>query len=162
MAFRRRCARILLSVSVALAFATIPLRVAVKNSGAELSLQSALAKDGTGKGGGNGSGKDGGNGKGGNGKDGAGGKGGGSGKGGKGPAGKSPDKNNAPDSGTRVNSSSGDLVQFSGTNIDVLHRNGMRERVKAGRYLMKDGRGRIIIERRATGADFARLRDMMD
>ena len=115
----------------------------------------------TGKGGGNRSGKDGGNGKGGNGKDGAGGKGGGSGKGGKGPAGNLPTRITPP-SGTRVNSSSGDLVQFSGTNIDVLHRNGMRERVKAGRYLMKDGRGRIIIERRATGADFARLRDMMD
>ena len=34
--------------------------------------------------------------------------------------------------------------------------------IKAGRYIMKDGKGRTIIERRATGADVARLRGMMD
>ena len=79
----------------------------------ELFLQSAFAKDGNSKGGGDGGGNDGGNGK--------------------GSAGKSAGKNAALDGGRHVNPSNGDVVQVSGTNVDVLHRNGMRERVKAGR-----------------------------
>jgi hypothetical protein len=158
MAFHRRFALALLTVSMALVLVAIPLRVTLKGWGTELFLQSAFAKDGNGKGGGNGNGKDGGNGKGqGDGQD------GGNGKGSAGKsAGKSASKNAAPDSGRHVNPSSGDVVQVSEANIDVLHRNGMRERIKAGRYLMKDGKGRTIIERRATGADIARLRDMID
>jgi len=54
------------------------------------------------------------------------------------------------------------VVQVSGKNINVVYRNGMRERIKAGRYRMTDGKGRTIIERKATSADVARLRGMVD
>ena len=56
MAFHGRFARVLLTVSMALVLVTIPLRVTLKGWRAELSLQSAFAKDGNGKGGGNGNG----------------------------------------------------------------------------------------------------------
>jgi hypothetical protein len=147
---------------MALAFMAMPFPVTVKGWRAEFSVQSAFAKDGNGKGGGNGngSGKDKGNGQGGeNGKGGGNGK---SGANGKGSSGGAAGKNAASDGGNRVNPSTGDMVQVSGNNIDVLHRNGMREGIKAGRYIMKDGKGRTIVERRATGADQARLRGMVD
>ena len=142
MALHRRFACVLLTVAIALVLVTIPLRVTLKDWRMELFLQSAFAKDGNSKGGGDGGGNDGGNGN--------------------GSAGKSAGKNAALDGGRHVNPSNGDVVQVSGTNVDVLHRNGMRERVKAGRYLMEDGKGRTIVERRATSADIARLRDMID
>ena len=150
----KKLARRVLAVSLAFAFVAMPLCITVKGWHAELSWQSALAKDGKGKGGGDGNGSDKGNGQGeGNDKGGGTGK---SGANGKGSSGRAVGKKGASINGT------GDMVQLSGNNIDVLHRNGMRERVKAGRYLMKDGKGRTIIERRATGADITRLLDMID
>lgn len=145
----KKFACMLLTASMAATVVAMPLRVTLKGWGAELSVQSAFAKDGNGKGGGQGKGGSKGNGNaksGGNGK-------------GKDASGRSAAKNPATQ---HVNPITGDLVQVSGTNIEVLHRNGMRERVKAGRYLMKDASGRIIIERRATGADVSRLHHMMD
>jgi hypothetical protein len=140
-------ARAMLTASMAVIFVAMPFRVTLKGWSAELSLQSASAKDGNGKGGGNGGG--------GKGNGGSNGKGGGNGKN----ASARPDENNP--TGRHVNPSTGDQIQVRGTSIDVLHRNGMREGVRAGRYLMKDGKGRTIIERRATGADVARLRGMI-
>ena len=148
MPSRRKFALMLLTISMAHALAAMPFRVPVKGWWAELYSQGAFAKDGKGGGSGNGNGKGIGNGKG-----------GGNGKGSSGSAaGATP---GSPGS-NHVNPSTGDVVQASGNNIDVLHRNGMREGIKAGRYIMKDGKGRTIIERRATGADVSRLRDMMD
>ena len=60
----------------------------------------------------------------------------------------------------QVNPVTGDRVRFDGAGIEVVHRNGMRERVYRGSYKMTDSKGRTIIERRATGADLARLRRM--
>jgi hypothetical protein len=152
MPSNRKLASAILTVSMALALVAIPLRVTIKGWHVELSWRSAVAKDSNGKGGG--SGKDKGNGQGqGNGK---------SGGDGKGSSGKSAGKNAATDSGRHVSPSSGDIVQISGSSIDVLHRNGMREGIKAGRYSMKDEKGRTIIERRATNADVQRLRGMVD
>ena len=170
----RNLALAVLTVAMALAFVAMPFRVTVKGWRAELALHSAFAKDGNGKGvgNGNGNGKDKGGGQGegndkGGGKDkGANGKSDGNAKGGgasgKGSTGRAAGRNAASAAENQINPSTGDMVQVSGTDIDVLHRNGMRERVKAGRYLMKDGKGRTIIERPATGADIRRLRGMAD
>jgi hypothetical protein len=40
---------------------------------------------------------------------------------------------------------------------DVRHGNGIIETLRHGRYLMKDSRGRTIIDRQATAADYLRL-----
>ena len=147
----RKLWRAVLTAAMALAFVALPFRVTLKGGRAELSLPSAFAKDGNGKGGGNcqgkGNGQGNGNSKGGAGKSEA---------DGKGSSGKSAAIGDKP-----ANPSPGATVQVSGSNIDVLHRNGMREAVKGGRYTMKDGKGRTIIERRATAVDAARLRSMM-
>jgi hypothetical protein len=115
-----------------------------------LTPASAAAKDGKGKGegGGRGKGQDKGQDKGG----GSGNKGNGSGKGPK-------DKGGSTMEGSQqVNPMTGDRVRVDGANIEVVHRNGMRERIYRSDYKMTDSRGRTIIERRATGADLARLR----
>ncbi|TXR49236.1 hypothetical protein FVA77_10595 [Phyllobacterium endophyticum] len=44
--------------------------------------------------------------------------------------------------------------------VEVRHRNGMSERIKDGRYLMKDAKGRTIIERTATVSDQTRLNSL--
>ena len=72
-----------------------------------------------------------------------------------GSAGKAP-----PSGGQAVNSSTRDRVKVDGSNVEVLHGNGMKEAVTDGRYEMKDSRGRTIVNRPATGADRTRLRGM--
>ena len=62
--------------------------------------------------------------------------------------------------GQAVNPSTRDRVKVDGPNVEVLHRNGMKETVTDGRYEMKDSRGRTIVNRPATGADTTRLRGM--
>jgi hypothetical protein len=127
-----------------------PFRLGMEGGIPTLTPASAVAKDGKGKGDGGGKGK--GNDKG----DGSGNKGSGSGKG-------SKDKGGSTTEGTQqVNPVTGDRVRVDGAGIEVVHRNGMRERVYRGSYKMTDGKGRTIIERRATGADLARLRRMAD
>jgi hypothetical protein len=44
--------------------------------------------------------------------------------------------------------------------IEVRHRNGMSERIKDGRYLMSDAKGRTIINRTATLSDESRLQSL--
>jgi hypothetical protein len=39
----------------------------------------------------------------------------------------------------------------------IRHRTGIEERILHGRYIMKDNRGRIIVNRRASRADGARI-----
>ncbi|WP_309083725.1 hypothetical protein [Chelativorans sp.] len=53
-------------------------------------------------------------------------------------------------------------VVIHGSTIELRHRNGMRERVGRGRYVMTDAQGRTIINRRATRSDLARLRRIAD
>jgi hypothetical protein len=162
-----RIVRKLLCVSTALVLVAIPFGITLNGWAPEISLHSAFAKDGGGKGG-SGNGNGGGNGKGeGGGKGNSGGGGGGNSGGGKsGGTGSATSQGSAgrkAASGAKhVNPRTGDLVQVSGNNIAVLHRNGMREAIRAGRYRMTDGKGRTIIERAATRADVSRLRGMAD
>ena len=106
------------------------------------------------QGGGNGGGNSGGNGNGGgNGNDNAGGNGTGSANG-----------NSGRSSSSSSNSSttgSGAFVGGPETSIGVRHRGGIEEELLNGRYVMRDGRGRTIINRSATSADRARLRSVV-
>ena len=108
-----------------------PFRVTMKGWGAELSLQSAFAKDGSGKGGGSEQGR--------RSRARAAATGMGTAKAAE--TAKVAEKAKArreiaagatTDVGQHVNPSTGDLVQVSGNNIDVLHRNGMREGSRPG------------------------------
>jgi hypothetical protein len=76
----------------------------------------------------------------------------------------SDDEDTASDSGQRdvrsINPMTGAQVTIRGKSIEVLHRNGMSESVKGGRYLMKDDKGRTIAERSATKADVRRLENL--
>ena len=44
--------------------------------------------------------------------------------------------------------------------MQVIHRNGLREELGNGRYNMKDAKGRTIVDRRATGKDSNRMREL--
>jgi hypothetical protein len=154
----------------ATAIVMAPLHVKWNGWWFSLAVQSAAADDGKGNGGGNG--KGGRNGKGadsgekgdgdnGGGK-GRGGSNGGKGKGGDNEASTSGDKEavSSADRHGVQNPASHDRGVIRGRGIEVLHRNGMRESVKGGRYLMMDGQGRTIIERAATKADLRRLQHL--
>ncbi|UXN66255.1 hypothetical protein N8E89_24060 (plasmid) [Phyllobacterium sp. A18/5-2] len=61
--------------------------------------------------------------------------------------------------GGKVNQSSpAQRVTIDGSTMEVRHWNGMSERIKDGRYVMKDAKGRIIINRTATTSDQSRMR----
>ena len=106
---------------------------AVTALAAPLWTQSASAKD-NGKGNGNNSGNNG------NGNGGRGGKG------------------SAKSNGTANTKSPAALL---GTTAAVVkHRNGLEESVVRGRYIMKDNKGRIIVNRRASRADRQRLESL--
>jgi hypothetical protein len=174
----------LLGASATLVFVIAPSRITLNAGSPELSLQVAWAKEGSNS-------KAGGSEKGGTGKAGSsesGGKSdsgtgkagsksessGGSGKNGGRRAG---DDSAAAESGARndssaerksgggglqrVNPVTGDLIELNGSNIKVVHPEGMKEQIENGRYVMKDAVGRTIINRPATEADRARLRGLM-
>jgi hypothetical protein len=49
-------------------------------------------------------------------------------------------------------------VAIDGSSMEVRHWNGMSERIKDGRYVMRDAKGRTIVNRTATVSDESRLR----
>ncbi|WP_173514408.1 hypothetical protein [Sinorhizobium psoraleae] len=111
--------------------------------------QSALARNGNnGNGNGGGNGNRGGNGNGG-GNGSGGGRGGGSGN----------SRSNNSSTGLSGKSTT---VQDSGSALRVRHTDGISEEVRNGRYIMKDSRGRTIVNRRATSADEKRLQALVD
>ena len=147
-----------------------PLEVTSKGWNAELGWQSAIAKEGNGKGGDSGKGGDHGKGgdrgkggdKGGKGEEsGGGGNGKGLGTGSDGGEGKGKGKGDTQGpSGTASRSLSANPAGVRIRDIEIVHGNGMLERIMAGRYLMKDNKGRTIIERSATPVDLRRLRQL--
>jgi hypothetical protein len=56
-----------------------------------------------------------------------------------------------------TNTATGDTISVDGNKITVVHRNGMKEEVRNGRFEMTDAQGRTIIERQATQDDVSRL-----
>lgn len=143
MVTRRNFLAALCWVSVGLPVAVSPYKIALSGSGIELEPQSALAKgggSGGGRGGGNGGGGGNGNGRGG----GSNGKGGGN-------------SNSGRASGRAATS-----VEGGGSILRVRHRDGISEVIEGARYIMKDSRGRTIVNRRATSADRRRLLSFID
>lgn len=124
--------------AIALLLAVAPLRL--DPSSPTLLLQEAAAKNGNnGKGGNNGNNGDNGN-NGNNGNSGNNGRGAGQNRAGKAKAADSVvDKKITRDS------------------VQIRYRNGYREQVTSGRFIMKDAKGRTIINRRATPVDRVRL-----
>lgn len=98
---------------------------------------------------------------------GSGGSGGNSGSGGGGNSGSGGSGSNSGSSGSgggtgpsnsHVNPETGDKVSIHGSIIQVVHPDGLREKIENGRFVMKDALGRTIVERAATAADLARLK----
>ena len=153
-------ARVLCSAFVAAALVATPFEITLDGRSLSLHAQSAWAKDGGnggGNSGGNGGGKGGGNGNGGS----SGSSGGGNGKGNNGKDGKNDNAGQSSDEkGTTINQSTPvtrEKVEVDDSSIEVRHKNGMSERIEAGRYTMKDAKGRTIINRTATNSDQSRL-----
>ncbi len=132
----------LCTVAIGFVIASLPYKVTISGSTLELAAQSAFAKNGnSGNGNGGGNGGNGGNG-GGN----------GNGKGGGG-------SSNSNSSGA---SGKGTTLRDFGSVLRIRHVEGMIEEIKDGRYIMKDARGRTIVNRRATSADQKRLLSLID
>lgn len=147
------------------------LPVAMDNWGARSISLDAYAKDGNngnGNGGGNGNGNGGGNGNGNGGGNGNGNGGGngnsgggngngsnGNGKGNGGGAGVT--SNTTASSSSKTANTATEASQGSDGSIRIRHRNGITEAIVAGRYVMKDSKGRTISNRQATQADLRRL-----
>ena len=113
----------------------------------------ALAKSGNGNNG-NGNGNGGGNsgnggGNGGNGNSNGGGN-------GKGNGGSSASPNAGPAGAATAPAEDGSVGASSRT-LRIVHRNGITETIRAGRYEMRDARGRVIVNRPATKRDVTRL-----
>jgi hypothetical protein len=161
------------SAAVALVAAASPATLNLGGFLPVLAVERAQAKDGNngnGNGGGNGNGNGGGNGN-------SGGNGNGGGNGNSNGGGNSNSNSNSNGSGngnsnggsstgsTGSSSSSSGASVGSGTrataasdgSIDVRHSNGITEVLQRGRYIMKDSKGRTIINRQATASDARRL-----
>ncbi|KQS85453.1 hypothetical protein ASG68_29370 [Rhizobium sp. Leaf453] len=100
-------------------------------------LQTALAKNGN------------------NGNGGSNNNGGGNGNGGGNKGGKSETPGNSNSQGAK---DKGVTSKGSSASLSVRHDDGMSEVVRNGRYIMKDSKGRTIVNRRATLGDEIRLR----
>lgn len=131
-------------LAVGFAAITAPVTLEVAHSGIVLVLSEANAKNGGGNGGGGGGGNGGGNG----GDNGRGGESRSSGK-----AGESQGAAGQPQSADKVGSSLPD--------IGVRHKRGVTEAVVSGRYIMRDARGRTIVNRRATNLDRRRIEALL-
>jgi hypothetical protein len=114
------------------------------------------AEDGGGHSGGGDGGGDGGDGDGGGGDSGDG---GGDGGGDDGGDGGHEGGSTGPGNG-HVNPATGDRVSIRGNTVQVVHLDGLKEKIENGRFVMKDALGRTIVERAATAADLARLKGL--
>jgi len=113
----------------------------------------ALAKSGNGNNG-NGNGNGGGNSGNGGGNGGTGNSNGGG--NGKGNGGSSASPNAGPAGAATAPAEDGSVGASSRT-LRIVHRNGITETIRAGRYEMRDARGRVIVNRPATKRDVTRL-----
>ncbi|MBP2487092.1 hypothetical protein [Rhizobium leguminosarum] len=157
------------SAAVALVAAASPATLNLGGFLPVLAVERAQAKDGNngnGNGGGNGNGNGGGNGNsGGNGNGGGNGNSNGGGNSNSNGSGNGNSNGGSSTGSTGSSSSSSGASVGSGTrataasdgSIDVRHSNGITEVLQRGRYIMKDSKGRTIINRQATASDARRL-----
>jgi hypothetical protein len=153
MPARTRPVPVLCTAALATALALAPYTLGFDGHFPTLQPQAALAKDGN-NGGGNGNGG-GGNNAGGN----AGGNSGNAG-GNNGNNGNAGGRGNSAAARPGRSPSAAPGRAASDGPIEVRHRNGMSERIKDGRYLMSDAKGRTIINRTATLTDESRLQSL--
>ncbi|WP_407065164.1 hypothetical protein [Ensifer sp. LC499] len=153
MAMPRTFFTALFWAAVFLLATSLPYRLTVTADGIAVTETVALAKN---EGGGS---NGGGGGNGGGGSSGGGGNGGGNSGGGN-----SGGKGNSSSSGNRSGGNSKASRASIGLDDDgdvgVRHKGGISEVIRKGRYIMKDARGRTIIDRRATSADIQRLQSL--
>ncbi|MBB3234491.1 hypothetical protein [Phyllobacterium endophyticum] len=138
------------NVTIVLGLVMAPINITFDGDVLRLQLQAALAKD---NGGGNGGGNAGGNA--GNGGGNSGSNSGSGNSGGKGANGKGANAGKKGNTGVV-----GQPGTLESRPIEVRHVNGMSERIKDGRYLMRDAKGRTIINRTATRSDETRLQSL--
>ncbi|WP_429119017.1 hypothetical protein [Ensifer sp. KUDG1] len=136
---------------------TLPYKFDLTRAGLSITETAALAKNGN-NGGGNGGGN-GGNGGGNSGGNGNGGGNNGNGNGNGGGNGNGNGNSNENRSGgnSKASRSSEDADDEGEGEAGIRHKGGITEQVRKGRYIMKDARGRTIINRRATSADKQRM-----
>ena len=109
---------------------TLPYKLDLTRAGLSISEAIALAKNGNSGGGNNGNGGGNGNGNG-------------------------NSNENRSGGNSKASRASEDATDDDETGI--RHKGGITEQVRKGRYIMKDARGRTIINRRATSADKQRM-----
>lgn len=115
---------------------SLPYSLETSSAGLAVVKTAAFANNGNGGGGGNGNGGNGGGNGGGSGGGNAGGNSGGN---------------------SKSNSSSRGNAKATGQDVGIRHEGGITEEIANGRYIMKDARGRTIINRRATANDRKRI-----
>ncbi|PII38289.1 hypothetical protein T190_22930, partial [Sinorhizobium meliloti CCBAU 01290] len=96
---------------------------------------------------------------------GGGGRGGGNGGGGgngNGRGGGSNGKGGGNSNSGRASGKAATSVEDGGAILRVRHRDGISEVIEGARYIMRDSRGRTIVNRRATSADRRRLLSFID
>lgn len=62
---------------------------------------------------------------------------------------------------SEFNPVTGTMIEVNGSDVAVLHPDGILEKIVNGRYSMNDAQGRLIIERTSTESDRARFRTML-
>lgn len=151
----RKFALILYGGIATMALVATPYEIVSGEQFLKLHLHTALAKDGN-NGGGRGAGNAGGNGNGG-------GRGqGNAGDNGNGAGGGQGNTNSAEGASKegRTGRDNNGSVESKGS-LEVRHPDGMSEKIQNGRYVMKDARGRTIINRSANSSDRSRLRSFI-
>ncbi|WLR95328.1 hypothetical protein [Shinella zoogloeoides] len=134
-------AKAVLTIGVVLAVVAVPVHVEWKSGTLALTLASADAKNGNGGGHGGGSG----------------GKGGSDSRGGKGSDSKSSKERNGATGKAKGRPASVAKKEVTPNSVSVRYRNGYLEQVVKGRFIMKDSKGRTIVNRKATAQDRMRL-----
>jgi hypothetical protein len=135
METRRKSVQRQLSIILGVLIATAPCSASISASSFGFALQTAFAKNGN------------------NGNSGGNGNGAGNSNGNKGGNSETPGNSNSQ--GTK---DKGVTTKGSPTALSVRHNDGISEVVRNGRYIMKDAKGRTIVNRRATLGDEIRLR----
>ncbi|MBB4409493.1 MULTISPECIES: hypothetical protein [Agrobacterium tumefaciens complex] len=163
MLLRRKLIAIFPCLVLTLFNTAAPYTIKVHGVSAIVAEQVADAKDGNGNGGGGGSG--GGGSGGGSGNGGSSGNSGGNGNSGSNGNSGGKGSNNGQSSGTGNTAKSqtdvNDAANSGRGALTVRHRDGISESVQRGRYVMKDAKGRTIVNRDATTADEQRLRSFL-
>ncbi|WP_147294040.1 hypothetical protein [Ciceribacter selenitireducens] len=134
----------LFRLAVGFAAVAAPIALDFSSFGIALAPAEASAKNGGGNGGGNGRGNGGGN------------------NGGNGSRSESRSTDKAGQAqGTVGKAQAADMVDPSLPDIGVRHKRGITEAVVDGRYIMKDARGRTIVNRQATKLDRRRIEALL-